>query len=84
MKLSREEFRLLKDRLYRAQNALQLSLDSCPELQSLYMELPDKHKLFPGETLSLLQALRSECWKYGPPEVQSRHIKEIVRAQPQG
>jgi hypothetical protein len=82
--LTREEFGRLKQHLYQALHGLELSLQSCPELQNVYMELPDKHKLFPGEAVSLLQGLRSECWKYGPADVQDRHIREIVSAQPWG
>ncbi|HEX3626705.1 MAG TPA: hypothetical protein VH280_14930 [Verrucomicrobiae bacterium] len=82
--LERREYELLKDRLYRASNALQLSLESCPELENTYVQLPDGHKLFPAEIFSWLNAVRSSSWKYGPTEVQLRHIKNLVKQQPKG
>jgi hypothetical protein len=82
--LDEETFRLLKDRLGRALNQLQLSLTSCPQLEKMYVELPDGHRLYSHEIFSWLQAIRSDCWKFGPAEVQLRHMKAIVREQPKG
>jgi hypothetical protein len=82
--LDGENFRLLKDRLYRAVNALQLSVEGCPRLEKVYIELPDGHKLYAHEVFSWLGAVRSDCWKYGPPDVQMRHIKNILKDKPKG
>lgn len=83
-KLTPEEFRLLKDRLYRASNALALSLKSCPELGRFSLPLSDGHQLSLNEVTSWLEAARAECWKFGPSKVQLRHLKKIVKQQPRG
>jgi len=83
-KMSEEQFKLLKDRLYRAVNALQLSLESCPELENTYVELKDGHRLFPKEIFSWLEAVRSSSWKYGPDKVQFRYMRSLVSKQPHG
>lgn len=82
--MKKKEYRILKDRLYRAKNAIELSLASNPNLQNTYIQLSDGHKLFAGEVLSWIDAVRSDCWKYGPPEVQRRYINQIMRDQPRG
>jgi hypothetical protein len=82
-KLPWNEFRLLKDRLYRSKNALELALESCPEL-NLVETLSDGRKIDGGDVLAYLAMLRSECWKHGPAEVQERKVKEIVQQQPRG
>lgn len=82
--MSDEQFRLLKDRLYRASNALQLSLESCPDLQNIFVELEDGHKLKAMEVFLLLGKMRSEVWKYGPSKTQLRHIKGLLRNQARG
>ena len=82
--LSKEQFDRLKNLLYEAEHGLERSLEICPELANLSMKLPDEHMLSPNEALLLLRSVRSYCWRYGPAEVQNRHIKEILRTQPQG
>ncbi len=83
-KMSNEEFRLLKQRLYQALHALELSLRDCPDLQMTFLKLSDGHELTADEILSWLKAVRSDCWKYGPDEVQLRHIKGLLAGQPKG
>ena len=80
--MTEEEFKLLRERLYLAQNGLELSLKSSPKLLDTYIEFADGHKLFPKEILSWLASVRSDCWKYGPARIQRRHIRGLVEKQP--
>jgi hypothetical protein len=82
--LTKEEYRLFKDRLYRASNALTLSFESCPELEHFSITLKDGHQLSLIEVFAWIEAARSECWKYGPSEIRLRHIKQIINQQPRG
>ena len=82
--MDKEKFKQLRGRIARANNELHHTLESCPELEKTYVELPDGHKLFLNEIFSWLDAVRSNFWKYGPTEVQQRHIKDLLRSQPRG
>jgi hypothetical protein len=82
--MTKEQFRLFKQRLYQSLNGLENSVQTCPELEEVYIVLPDGHKLFAHEMILWLRAVRSECWKYGPADIQVRHIKERLKGQPRG
>ena len=83
-KLTQDEFKLLKGRLYRSINSLENALRSCPDLENLPFELNDGHRLSPKEIIGWLEAARSECWKFAPAETQRRHIQMLMREQPRG
>jgi len=83
-KLTPDQFRLLKGALYQASNALSRSLRHCPELERLSLPLEDGHQLSLHEVISWIEAVRSDCWKFGPSEVQLRHIKQRMNQQPRG
>jgi len=82
--MTKEQFRLFKQRLYQTQNSLKNSLESCPDLAGKYIELPDGHRLYPNEIFSWIEAVRADCWRYGPADVEKRHIKSILDKQPRG
>ena len=77
--MTKEEFRLLKRRLYGALRNFVLSVESHPELKSFSVELSDGHELFPAEILSWFIAARANSWKFGPPEAQKRHVENILQ-----
>lgn len=79
-----EEFRLLKQRLYRASNALARISDTCPDLELFSVQLDDGHPLSLHEVRSWLEAARKECWRYAPSDIRRRHVKRIVSQQPRG
>lgn len=82
--LSKDEFRLLKDRMYRTSNALSLAIRSCPELGAETFQFNDGRRISLLEILEVLDAARGGVWKHGPTEVQLRHVRTIVREQPRG
>lgn len=82
--MNKTEFEAFKDRLYRAENGLKKSLESCPDLEHTYIELQDGHKLFPKEIFSWLAAVRNDCWKHAPKEIRDRHDKATLEKQPRG
>jgi len=77
--LTKVEFDRLKQHVYQALHGLERSLESCPDLQSLSVKLDDGHELLPNEIIRWLTAVRADLWKYGPPDVQSRHIKSVLQ-----
>jgi len=77
--LSRDEFKQLKDRLYDAKHGVELIVRDWPDIASESVTLEDGQCLSLLEILSALETLRSDCWKFGPPDVQRRHIQDLVK-----
>ena len=83
-KLTAEEFRLLKNALSHVKGDLSRSLKRCPELERFTIPLEDGHQLSLSEVTKWVEAARAACWRYGPSEVQRRHLKRILKQQPRG
>ena len=83
-KLNKEDYDRLKDRLYRALNAVEGALGTCPELAQFSVRLADGHELSPLEIHEWLTAARQACWQFGPADVRQRKLKEVMKNQPRG
>jgi len=83
-KLTKDEYKRLKDYLSRANYALSRITEICPELEHFTVPLKDGRQLSLSELFSWVNAARSECWKYGPPEVRRRRLEEVMKQQPEG
>jgi hypothetical protein len=83
-KLNLQEYKDLRARLYRAMNALSVTLREYPELADVSVILKDGHRLRPNEIISWIETVRESCWQRGPADVQRREIQRIVGDQPRG
>lgn len=77
--MNKEQFRLLKDRLYRAENQLGLALQSCPQLHGVTVQLANGQHVNADDVLAWLGTIRTESRKLSPD-----NDREIIRRQARG
>ncbi|MGC3958102.1 MAG: hypothetical protein QM813_09250 [Verrucomicrobiota bacterium] len=82
--LSEKDFQLLKDRLYRSKNALELVLNQCTGLNNFAYTMDDGRQVYLADFIEVIEAARVECKNHEPLEVQLRKIRRTLSQQPRG